>query len=418
MQPSNPLKPKLFFYTLMSMTNENKCAKCGACSVVCPVYQASGRESMTARGKLHLISRLDPGRASRLYAEILSKCLLCGACSAVCSRQLDPPAIFAAARHHLNRKAGEHRFLRSLTCEILGNEKMLQKIAGINRRALDALPEASGLRLRFGLGPGTGLAASIEVGAGAQAATDSPLNYFTGCYAGHLNLDIAKATKLLAQKATASAPATSAAQCCCGLPAHSAGDLTTARALAKKNIAAFAFNPNPILTSCASCYSHLLSYPHLLADDPRWQKKAQDFTGRLLEFSSFFQQKKDSLFFRPPGSDGADNKIYYHDPCHLRFQHKITEPPRQLLRRLPGFIPVEPEHGATCCGQGGLFHLAQPELSATISDKLITGIQHTNASLVTTTCTGCLLQLSREAPRNNYPVAVKHLAVLLAENLT
>ena len=78
-----------------------QCAKCGACTVVCPVFQAGGRESLSARGRLHLLARLDPAQASAAYAEILTQCLLCGACRAVCSRGLDPPARFIAAREQL-----------------------------------------------------------------------------------------------------------------------------------------------------------------------------------------------------------------------------------------------------------------------------------------------------------------------------
>jgi Fe-S oxidoreductase len=43
-----------------------------------------------------------------------------------------------------------------------------------------------------------------------------------------------------------------------------------AKKLARRNITAFYDSPFPILTSCASCYTHLRSYPDLLADDPDW----------------------------------------------------------------------------------------------------------------------------------------------------
>ena len=217
------------------MTTKNKCAKCGACTVVCPVYQASKMESLTARGKLHLISHLDPSRASKLYAEILSKCLLCGACSAVCSRNLDPPSLFVAARHQLNRKAGEHRFLRSITQNTVANPEVIRRISGISRMLIDALPQESGLRLRLGLSPGT-IVPTQELKPTkkqAKTANNSIINYFAGCYAKHLNLDIAKATKILVKKTGNSEPATPASQCCCGLPAYSSGDQSTARELAK-----------------------------------------------------------------------------------------------------------------------------------------------------------------------------------------
>ena len=65
------------------------CAKCGACTPVCPVYRASGNEIYSARGKQHLAQVFDGAQASPVFEDIYSKCLLCGACSMVCPRKID-----------------------------------------------------------------------------------------------------------------------------------------------------------------------------------------------------------------------------------------------------------------------------------------------------------------------------------------
>ena len=126
-------------------------------------------------------------------------------------------------------------------------------------------------------------------------------------------------------------------QTCCGMASLAAGRKEEARELARSNIAAFAENDLPILTSCSSCYFQLKSYEALFAGEPEWQQKAVDFSNRLLEFSTFFLDKftgGSDLAFRSENVVGQ--KVLYHDPCHLRFTLRITEEPRRLIRLLPG----------------------------------------------------------------------------------
>lgn len=393
-----------------------QCAKCGACTVVCPVFQASdGRESLSARGRLHLLERLDPAQASDAYAEILSQCLLCGACSSVCSRGLDPPARFIAARERLEKTAGCQVLLRAIASKALSNPALLATIASLGRPLLDRLPADSGLRLRLGLPQEGPAAASSPSEKTPQEQSGPPaLAYFPGCYATHLHREIGAATERIAARFTGSPPLTPQQQCCCGLAAESAGDLSTARRLARENILAFAGNSLPILTSCASCYSQLRRYPELLADDPEWRERAQAFAGRLVEFSTFVAQAMEA---DPEFGFAALPKartVIYHDPCHLRFHAKITAPPREILRAIPGLRLAELANGPQCCGQGGLFHLAQPKLAEKIRGRLLNQLKQAAPNLVTTTCSGCLIHIQQGLGLGPTQPEVRHLTILLA----
>lgn len=396
------------------------CAKCGACTVVCPVFQATGRESLSARGRLHLLERLDPAQASAAYAEILSQCLLCGACSSVCARGLDPPARFLAGRERLEKSAGSRALLRAITCKTLANPALLATIAGLGRTLLDRLPADSGLRLRLGLPPeGAPLSPALpEIAEETSAPPASALAFFPGCYATHLHREIGTATKRIAAAITGNPLLRPKQQYCCGLAAENGGDLTTARRLAQQNILAFAGSTLPILTSCASCYSQLRRYPQLFADDPAWQEKAQAFADRLLELSTFVAQAMAAdPAFRFAAPAAAPRTVVYHDPCHLRFPAGITTPARDILRSIPGLRLAELANGPQCCGQGGLFHLAQPELAATIRNRLLNRLAEAAPDLVTTTCTGCLIHIQQGLGHDPAQPAVRHLAILLAELL-
>ena len=401
----------------MAAIDPLQCAKCGACTVVCPVFQAGGRESLSARGRLHLLERLDPAQASTAYAEILSQCLLCGACRSVCSRALDPPARFIAARERLEKIAGCQVLLRGITKKALSNPTLLATIAGLGRPLLERLPADSGLRLRLGLPPEGAATASLPSKKPREKSGPPVLAFFPGCYATHLHREIGEATERIAATFTGNPPLTPKQLYCCGLAAESGGDLSTAKRLARQNILAFAENTLPILTSCASCYSQLRRYPELLADEPEWCKKAQAFTDRLLEFSTFVAQamETDPAFsFVAPAQART---VFYHDPCHLRFHAKITTPPREILRAIPGLRLAELPNGPQCCGQGGLFHLAQPELAKKIRNRLLNDLEQAAPDLVTTTCSGCLIHIQQGLGHDPARPEVRHLAILLADLL-
>ncbi len=394
-----------------------QCAKCGACTVVCPVFQAGGREPLSARGRLHLLERLDPAQASAAYAEILSQCLLCGACRDVCSRGLDPPGRFIAARERLEKTAGRHALLRAITHKALSNPALLATIASLGRPLLDRLPPDSGLRLRLGLPQEEPAAFPAQSETEQETSALPALAFFPGCYATHLHREIGEATERIAARLTGKPTLRPKKQNCCGLAAESGGDTATAKRVARQNILAFAGNTLPILTSCASCYSQLRRYPELFADDPEWLTQAQAFADRLLEFSTFVAQAMEAEpDFRFAGSP-VPRTVVYHDPCHLRFPSEIIAPPRKILTAIPGLHLAELANGPQCCGQGGLFHLAQPELAATIRSRLLTQLAQAAPDLITTTCSGCLIHIRQGLGHDPAQPEVLHLAILLAELL-
>jgi glycolate oxidase iron-sulfur subunit len=174
-------------------------------------------------------------------------------------------------------------------------------------------------------------------------------------------------------------------------------------------------NDLPILTSCSSCYFQLKTYGELFADDPEWQERAKSFTERLQEFSSFFLEKFSAG--SPPFSVSGKSsglKIFYHDPCHLRFKLHITEEPRRLLKLIPGVELQELPGGPQCCGQGGLFQVVHPELALQVQERLMENYAAITADTVVTACSGCLLQWQLGLGTDGHKGQAKHLAVIIA----
>ena len=409
------------------------CAKCGACMPVCPIYRATGKEAHSARGKLHLLARIDASKGSAAYADILSKCLLCGACRDICPRQIDIPSLIVQARGLIPKTSDRDYFKKYLARKSLSHPALLSTLAHVaetfNEQVLHRLPPESGLRLKLSfldrekklpsLSPSHQSPEgenSFQRHAAALEKGNHP-SYFSGCLASHLYHEITASTAVLCKKLTGFLPATPKSQTCCGLASYAAGSVNDARTLAKKNITAFEDGSGPILTSCASCFSHLRSYPSLFTDDSLWRERALAFDERVCEYSTYFLEhisRRENRIILPPDFGDKDT-VLYHDPCHLRFHERITKAPRQLLDTLLHCSLTELPNGPQCCGQGGLFHLAHTDLSHVVQHRLLDDLETVSPSTVLSTCSGCLLQLQQGLAARKSRIRVDHLGVFLAK---
>jgi glycolate oxidase iron-sulfur subunit len=394
-----------------SSSDATACVKCGTCNTVCPVYGVTGNEVHTPRGKQHLAPRIEKRDVSPHYEDIFSKCLLCGACRDVCPRGLDTPELVIGARSGLPSLA-KGSLLKYVSLKALSRPSLLAGLARMGSAAVklgELLPEESGLRLRLeGFSgeilkpPAAGYASRLRRKTVEKGEVEPEIAYFMGCLANHLQPEIAEATESLVAATTGAKADVPLEQTCCGMAALAAGRVEEARALARKNIVAFEKSDLPVLVSCSSCYYQLMSYLELLADEPHWRERAGRFAARVQEFSVFFLEKFSAAreLLHPAA---AGDKVFYHDPCHLRFALRITQEPRKLLRLLPALELEELPSGARCCGQGGLFQLAHPDLARQVRQKLLDDFSEVAAQTVLTACSGT--------------GRAEHLAVFLAKHL-
>ena len=415
-------------------TDEYACVKCGTCNTVCPVFRVTGHEAHGARGKHHLKTHLQEADRSPLFADIFSKCLLCGACVEACPRGLDTPQMVITARGELPRLAGLS-FIKYVSRKALIHPALiggLTRVGSAAKKLLsEHLPPESGLRLRLlsfdpdilRLPEKSYLDSLPDTDGEKDKTADSetgpqPINYFIGCFANHLQPEIAEKTALLVSGIGKGEPVVPKDQTCCGMAALAAGKSDEARALAKKNIEAYAGNDLPILTSCSSCYFQLMTYEELFADDPEWHQRARRFSARLVEFSTFFNKNlPGGLKFIPTKERAPEQKVFYHDPCHLRFQLKITREPRELLQQLKGVKLQELPDGPQCCGQGGLFQVTHPDLALQVRERLLTDFDRLETDTVVTGCSGCLLQWQLGLAAKHKKIQAEHLAVFIARLL-
>lgn len=410
----------------------DKCVSCGRCLGVCPVYQLTGHEGSVARGKLALLkAELDgPEDLHRRMKDLLSHCLLCGACSENCASGVKGDEIIQTGRAMALQGGGLNRLKSLLTRDILARGLGAKAALKAKSLFLKNVPPESGLHFRFpvpGLGEGRwlpGLAEksfledipdlSTNQGEAANQGKGPRIALFVGCVANFMRPQSARAAIDLLHAAGASVVVPTQ-QVCCGKPALGAGDLETARYLARKNMSVF--NPDDfdfMATYCGTCSSQLKEYGAFLEDD-KDKAQAAKLNGKVRDFTELLVNE---LNFKPDLSTGRTFeplKVMYHDPCHLRRKQGIFKEPRQLIKDLPGVELVGEKEPAVCCGYGGIFNLWHYDKSQKLFQKRSESITPHQPDILTTNCSGCWLQFEDQTRRFEAPFRVMPLVELIRE---
>ena len=108
------------------------------------------------------------------------------------------------------------------------------------------------------------------------------------------------------------------------------------------------------LVNAAGCGSHLKDLGHLFQGDPAWHDHAVAFSRKVKDVTEFLAAVAPRAARHP-----IPAKVAYHSPCHLGHAQGIQDPPRALLRAIPGLELVEIAEGDQCCGSAGIYNLVQ-----------------------------------------------------------
>jgi L-lactate dehydrogenase complex protein LldE len=207
-----------------------------------------------------------------------------------------------------------------------------------------------------------------------------------------------------------------AAQTCCGQPQFNAGLRGDARQMAKYMIEAFETSEVCHVVSPSGSCVHMIrhNYPELFADDPDLLARAQALAKRTFEFTEYLV---DVLGVTDLGADW-DGTLTYHPSCHLSRGLAIDRQPRELLAKVKGAQIVELPEAQDCCGFGGIFSVAHPELSAEFLKRKIHNLEKTGAPTLVVADTGCIMHIAGGLHRQKKTQRVVHIAEILNSNLT
>ncbi len=401
------------------------CVKCGACRAHCPVFGAEKHEGRVARGKVALAQSLLDGEVTLepKVLEDMSQCLLCGSCNAQCPNKVPTEEIVAAARRRIAEEQGLSAFGKGVAA-IMGRPKLMNLLAktggALSSVLFKRLPEDSGLRLRFP-------APWLDQDRTLPSLTSKPFRerypeilpgspgqptviFFTGCGINYMYPAIGEAF-LKALRFLGVTVIIPKDQACCGLPAVSAGAKRTVERLAEQNLAALGRHPaDYVVTACASCNAGLGHIYRGMGEE------FGELTAKVMDVFVFLARHglPEKLAALPKAAERV--KVTYHDPCHLRTRG-ITEEPRLILKALPQVEYVEMQEAGTCCGLGGTYSVYHYDTSKKIGAKKAANIAASGASLVTTDCPGCIMQLQDSINHAGGNQRALHILELLAEAL-
>ena len=203
-------------------------------------------------------------------------------------------------------------------------------------------------------------------------------------------------------------------QTCCGQPAYNSGATPHAAALARQTISAFD-GVDYVVAPSGSCAGMLRAhYPELLKDDRVWHGRAITFAERVHELMAFLVDVRGLK--EVPGSLTA--RATYHDSCSGLRELGVKRQPRALLAKVAGLQLVEMNDCEVCCGFGGTFSIKYPDISNAMVDKKSANVTAAAPDLLLAGDLGCLMNIAGKLGRAGSPIAVRHVAEVLAGELS
>ena len=359
----------------------SQCVRCGVCSADCPTYEATGDESMVARGRLVLVDAVLNGELelTKGFADRMSKCTSCLICVTACPRGVDPVEIINAAKGEYFKSNRFDFILKLLLRYTASSNKFLYpvfKLLGMANLIYNRLPVEGWLKevlpyVRNGIkkkSPQLGKR-NLKNEVPEIIKVENPkmrVVFFTGCMTdfayqetGHSIINTLKENniEIIIPKDIG----------CCGAPAYYMGDRQTAINLAEKNYKILSrLNPDYIIVNCATCGGVLRSvYKTLLNVNGNFS----GFSEKVIDIHKFYTDHLDLNQFKKYSSAKKKIRVTYHDPCHLKRGQIVHTEPREILKSLPWVDFVEMENADACCGGAGGFNLKHYDLSLEIGKK-------------------------------------------------
>jgi glycolate dehydrogenase iron-sulfur subunit len=426
------------------------CIHCGLCLPACPTYQQLGNENDSPRGRLFLMRAVAEGRLnadSASFERHIDLCLGCRACETACPAGVRYGSLLESARETiLNQKTRRGSTLQKTLLKValrhifpypkrlnlvfalsrfIRDNRLIRFVykKGFVRRIAPKADFALSLLMTTAHDEETGRQGDRETGRQEISATRNPqsaipnpqsVSVFTGCVMEGLFKHVNDATKRVLAANDCAMNDVEAQVCCGALHAH-AGDLETARELARRNIDAFerfltTDGSATVIINAAGCGALLKEYGELLKDDPRYADRAKRFSSSVSDVTEFLA----SGDIR----QGAEinRRVTYDAPCHLYHAQRVMTAPQQVLASIPGLEYKQLEGMQDCCGGAGVYNLSEPEMSESLLADKIGKAQATEAEILVTANPGCHMQLGAGARRFNADCRVEHVVELLDES--
>jgi heterodisulfide reductase subunit D len=339
---------------IIKETKTYYCLECGKCTSLCPVSRHNSNFSPR-----FMLERALMGFGDELiHDRELFSCLACYACSDLCPSDVDYP-VFTQKVRNLASGQGEHG-----DCAHSGTLLSVMRLMShpdIRQRRLDWLD-------------------------GCRTSEKSEVLYFVGCapYFEPVFEDIEVSPVNIARNsikilnALGIEPMVLPNERCCGHDLLWTGDVETFKKLAQYNAQMIKESgAKKIVFSCPEGYrTFKLDYPNYVDLGCEVQHISELLAEKIGQNGVKFKEIK--------------KKVTYQDPCRLGRHLGIYEPPREIIKAIPGIKLVEMEHSgdeSICCGTSAWTNCGS--YSKKIREERLLEARATGAELMITACPKC-----------------------------
>ncbi|MGD2084290.1 MAG: heterodisulfide reductase-related iron-sulfur binding cluster, partial [Chromatiales bacterium] len=373
------------------------CSQCGYCVNECDQFYGRGWESQSPRGKWFWLREYMEGRAdwSRKMVDSFLVCTTCELCNHRCSSALPIEPSWMKLRGLMINEQDKGTIppfeMMAASLDAHGD------IWAGYRKDRDSWFPAD---LRDRHGPGKP----------AKAV------YFAGCTASYVEHDIGIASVRLLDEAGVDFAYLGEVEQCCGTPMLCSGKWDLFERIMRENIEAVkAAGADTVISSCPACDLMWRTYY------PKWAERLGiDYGIRARHYTEVVAERIESGEFTfPERSDGKSTRVTWHDSCHMGRASGVYEPPRSLIRALPGVELVEMAHNreeAHCCGSV-LSLIGEPPVAADLGKIRLDEAVEAGAEKVLACCPCCEFQFRVAAEKKDVKLEIQDLAHLAAAQL-
>ena len=417
------------------------CVHCGFCLPACPTYQLWGREEDSPRGRIQLMQEgLEQGPMTASMVEHFDACLGCMACVTACPSGVQYDKLIEATRGQVERHGKQHRsraevVLRAAIFQLFPYpdrlNAMLTPLKAYQRSGLSALVRKSKILEKLSptlatmeaIAPPVAKKVTIpasnppRTAEGESLPVKARVGMLLGCVQRTFYPQVNAATVRVLNMEGCEVVVPKTQECCGALSVH-AGRSEEGENFARGIVDTFSSaNVDYLVVNSAGCGSTMKEYADILSDDPAYAKRAEALANKVRDVTEILVELGPSAPRHPVAEGGL--RVAYHDACHLSHAQGVRNPPRELLKQIPGLELAPIKDADTCCGSAGIYNLVRPEAARELGDKKASNIAATGAELVVTGNPGCLLQVTdalRRQGEDTLPTG--HTIELLDASLT
>jgi Fe-S oxidoreductase/FAD/FMN-containing dehydrogenase len=368
------------------------CARCGYCVPTCEQYSGRGWESQSPRGKYAYIREVLAGREKwdRKAIDTMLVCTTCEVCNTRCQLQLPIEHNWMQMRGKLihEEKRGTFPPFEMIAHSLRGENDIW---AGKRENRDKWVPED----------------------VAAKIPEQSDIIYFAGCTASYVETDIAEASIRLLQDAGYSVGYMGKDEACCGIPMKVSGKWDVFADIYEHNVTeARKRGAKTIVTSCPACG---LVWKEFYANLAAERGEAYEF--EVKHYSELVAEALAEGKLELKENPFEGQTVTFHDSCHMGRAQGLYEPPRDMLKAIPGLDYVEMEHNreeGLCCGSV-LTLIGEPAIAPVLGGHRLQEAVDAGADTVVALCPCCQVQLRDSNVKNDLGLKVDDLSRVVAQ---